>query len=117
MAPPATRSLQAKRCAALAVTKALVGAVGDPNQPANKLISLPQQAGLATVGPTGSTTGILRAARTQPGSSAVPLSGYYAERMSFILRVYLPDPAAAATGSPSPCPASPILASPATTPT
>lgn len=56
------------------MTNALVGAVGDPNQPANNLISLPQQAGLATVGPTGSTTGILRATRALPGSSAVPLS-------------------------------------------
>jgi hypothetical protein len=42
--------------------------------------------------------GILRAARTQASSPAAPLSGYYAERMSFILRVYLPDPASAQDG-------------------
>ena len=80
--------------AALAVTNPLAGTVGDPNQPVNNLISLPQQAGLTTVQRAGGTTAILRAARTQAGSSVISLSDYYAERMSFILRVYLPDPAA-----------------------
>lgn len=47
---------------------------------------------------TTGSAGILRAARTQGGSSVVPLSLYYAERFSFILRVYLPDPASCQNG-------------------
>jgi hypothetical protein len=86
---------------ALAVTNPLVAAVVDPNQPTYRELSLPQQAGLAAItstGSTGSPVGILRAARTQAGSPAALLSGYYAERMSFILRIYLPDPASAQDG-------------------
>jgi len=64
-----------------------------PTRPRSEL-SLPQSAGLAAVTPAG----ILRAARTQAGSSAVSVDGYHAERMSFILRVYVPDPASFRTG-------------------
>jgi alpha-mannosidase len=90
---------------ALTVTNPLVCAVAGPNRPTDG-ISLPLQAGLAGITSTGGgavsltagSAGILRAARTQGGSSVVPLSLYYAERFSFILRVYLPDPASCQHG-------------------
>jgi len=79
---------------ALKVTNPLVAAVIDLNQPTHSELSLPQSAGLAAVTPAG----ILRAARTQAGSSTASVDGYYAERMSFILRVYVPDPASVRDG-------------------
>ena len=79
---------------ALTVTNPLVAAVIEPNQPTHSELSLPQSAGLAAVTPVG----ILRAARTQAGSSTESVPGYYAERMSFILRVYVPDPASVSDG-------------------
>lgn len=88
---------------ALNVTNPLVAAVAGPNRPTEG-VSLPPQAALAAVTPAASTqppAGILRAARTQPGSSVVPLPApptRCAERRSFILRVYLPDPASAKDG-------------------
>jgi alpha-mannosidase len=81
---------------ALTVTNPLVGAVIDPAQRAN--IVLPKQASLAAITSAGGTTpaaGILRAARTQAGHSMVAIpynDGYYAERISFILRAYVPSP-------------------------
>jgi alpha-mannosidase len=75
---------------ALTVTNPLIGAVPGASQPADG-VSLPPQASLATI--TQPPAGILRVARTQPGGSVVDipsLSGYYAERRSYTLRVYLP---------------------------
>jgi len=86
---------------ALTVTNPLVAAVADPDRPTYSELGLPQQAGLAAITstwPSGEPVGILRAARTQAGGSAVHLSGYYAERMNYILRVYVPDPASVPAG-------------------
>ena len=55
---------------------------------------LPPQASLADV--SGDTPAILRAARTQPGTTLTPEAPWPpAERISFVVRVYTPD----ATGS------------------
>ncbi len=73
---------------ALYVNNPLVPAVVGINRP-NTGVSLPLAASLATI----SRPGILRAVRTQPGSSTVnipDLPGYYAERKAFSLRAYLP---------------------------
>jgi alpha-mannosidase len=83
---------------ALTVTNPLVAVVVDAGQPAGSGISLPPEASLAEITKAGDVTppaAILRAARTQAGYSVVGLPGYYAERMSFILRVYVPDIASA----------------------
>jgi alpha-mannosidase len=82
---------------ALTVTNPLVAAVVDPNQPADSGVSLPPQASLAVM-TTESPAGIIRAARTQPGYTKVAVRDYHAERMSFILRIYLPDPASVRGG-------------------
>lgn len=74
---------------ALAVTNPLVPAVVGVNRPTAGA-SLPLHANLGII----TRPGILRVARTQPGSFTVPipdLPGYYAERKSFTLRAYLPN--------------------------
>jgi hypothetical protein len=74
---------------ALTVTSPLI-AVPGINRPTEG-VSLPPHASLATI--TQPPAGILRVTRTQPGSSAVAipaLPGWYAERKSYILRIYLP---------------------------
>lgn len=72
---------------ALAVTNPLVAAVVGVNRPTEG-VSLPSQASLATI--VEPPCGILRLARTHPGSTTVDIPGYYAERSSYALRVYLP---------------------------
>jgi alpha-mannosidase len=75
---------------ALTVSNPLVAAVPPVNRPTAG-ISLPPQASLATI--TSPPAGILRLARTRPGGSVVTIPAqpdYYAERKSYILRVYLP---------------------------
>jgi alpha-mannosidase len=79
---------------AMAVTNPLVAAVARTKQAAES-VSLPTQASLAAI--TQPSTGILRVARTQPGSTPVVIpqtsgDSYYAERRSLSLRVYLPAP-------------------------
>lgn len=77
---------------ALTVTNPLVAAVPSVNRPTTG-VSLPPQASLAVI--TSPSAGILRLARTRPGGSVVPIpaqpADYYAERKSYILRVYLPS--------------------------
>jgi len=76
---------------ALAVTNPLIPAVAGVNRPTQG-VSLPPQASLVTI--AGPAQAILRVARTHPGSSVVDnpdLTGYYVERCSYIVRVYLPD--------------------------
>jgi alpha-mannosidase len=71
---------------ALTVTNPLVGAVVAGGQPLDGEVTLPQQACLANV----TQPGILRVARPQAGHALASIPGYYSERMSFILRLYMP---------------------------
>jgi alpha-mannosidase len=86
---------------ALAVSNPLVAAPVVPDQPADSYNTLPSQASLAMVTHAGFTNppaAILRAARTRPGHTAANVPKYYAERFSFILRLYLPDMASVDAG-------------------
>ena len=106
---------------ALALTSPLVAAIVganrptavSPNSPTEISVSLPPQgslAGITSAGNTSPPAGILRAARTQMAQPAVDASGDYAERFSFILRVYLPDPASVTNGVTITLPSIPNLA-------